>query len=83
VAKKRKNVKKGASRRQKVAARKKQNAIQRFVRETVSELRRVSWPTREEAKNLTGVVIIVMVVMSAFLGSLDLLFTKFFEWLLG
>jgi len=47
---------------------KKQNAIQRFTRETVGELRKVSWPTRQEAWQLTLVVLVVLVFMSVFLG---------------
>jgi preprotein translocase subunit SecE len=47
---------------------KKQNAIQRFVRETSGELRKVSWPSREEATHLTGIVIITMIFMGAFLS---------------
>ena len=49
-------------------ASKKQNAIQRFSRETVGELRKVSWPTRQEAWQLTLVVLVVLAIMSAFLG---------------
>ena len=44
------------------------NRIQRFFRETIGELRKVSWPTRQEAWNLTMIVLMVMVVMSIFLG---------------
>lgn len=47
---------------------KKQNAIQRFNRETVGELRKVSWPTRQEAWQLTQIVIVVLVFMAVFLG---------------
>ena len=49
-------------------ASKKQNAIQRFTRETVGELRKVSWPTRQEAWQLTLVVLVVLAFMSIFLG---------------
>ena len=59
------------------------NAIQRFGRETSAELRKVSWPTRQEAINLTRIVIIVMIIMGALLGGLDWLFFRFFAWLLG
>ena len=52
---------------------KKQNAIQRYLNETVGELRKVSWPTRQEAVQLTIIVLIVMVFMGAFLGLMDLL----------
>lgn len=47
------------------------NAIARFYRETVGEIRKVSWPTREEALHLTGVVLIVLVFMAILLGAVD------------
>lgn len=65
------------------ARRSEQNAIQKYGRETVSELRKVSWPTRAEAIGLTKVVILVMIVMAAILGSLDALFFRLFTNLLG
>ena len=55
------------------------NAIQRFWRETIGELRKVSWPTPQEAYNLTKIVLIVLVVMAAFLGLLDYAFS----WIVG
>lgn len=59
------------------------NGIQRYFKETVGELRKVSWPTRKEAYNLTLVVLAVMLAMSVFLGFLDFLFTRFFALILG
>jgi preprotein translocase subunit SecE len=50
---------------------KRENSLQRFVRETTGELRRVSWPTRQEAFNLTVIVIIVLVLMAFFLYGID------------
>ena len=47
------------------------NAIVRFYRETIGELRKVSWPTREEALNLTMIVVIVLIAMAALLGAVD------------
>ncbi|UYN90508.1 MAG: preprotein translocase subunit SecE [Anaerolineales bacterium] len=58
------------------------NAIQRWFRETIAELRKVSWPTRAEALALTRIVIIVMIIMAIILGGLDTLFGSFFRWLL-
>ena len=49
---------------------KKQNSVRRFVRETVGELRKVSWPTRQEAWQLTLIVLVVLAFMSVFLGIL-------------
>ena len=50
---------------------KKQNAIQNFFRETVGELRKVSWPTLPEARRLTVLVLIVMVIMGIYLSLVD------------
>ncbi|MDI6768745.1 MAG: preprotein translocase subunit SecE [Anaerolineales bacterium] len=53
-------------------SRRQPNAISRYVRETVGELRKVSWPSRREATNLTIIVLIVMIIMSIFLWLVDL-----------
>ena len=50
---------------------KKPNTIQSFFRETMGELRKVSWPTWPEARQLTGLVLLVMVVMGIILGVTD------------
>ena len=50
---------------------KKPNAIQAVFRETAGELRKVSWPTWPEARQLTLLVLAVMVVMGAILGITD------------
>ena len=47
------------------------NAIQSFFRETTGELRKVSWPTWPEARQLTGLVLLVMIVMGIILGVTD------------
>jgi len=46
---------------------KREGGLQRFFRETSGELKRVSWPTIQEARNLTIIVIIVLVIMALFL----------------
>ena len=43
----------------------------RFIADVVSELRKVSWPTKEETKRLTTMVIIVSVAMGILLGLVD------------
>ncbi len=62
---------------------KRENVIQRFFRETMGELRRVSWPTWLEARNLTVVVIIVLVVMAIFLWVMDISATKLLSVVVG
>jgi len=71
-----------------VAAKKKKKLtiiqrIQRFWRETVGELRKVTWPTPTEAWKMTRLVLIVMVIMAAILGVLDLAFSRFIALLVA
>lgn len=42
-----------------------------FLKDVRLELKKVSWPTREETVKLTGVVILMSVALAAFLGLLD------------
>ena len=56
--------------------------VRDYLRETLGELRKVHWPTRTEARNLTMVVLAVTFVMSAFLGLFDFLFGRLIEEIL-
>ncbi|MGD2164865.1 MAG: preprotein translocase subunit SecE [Anaerolineae bacterium] len=51
------------------------NALVQYLRETRAELRKVHWPSRQEAENLTKIVLIVTVSMAALMGLLDYLFS--------
>jgi preprotein translocase subunit SecE len=54
---------------------KKPNAIVRFFRETMGELRKVTWPTTQEALDMTLKVLVVLAVMGMILGLLDFVFS--------
>ncbi len=62
---------------------KREGAIKRFFRETSGELRRVSWPTWPEARRLTFVVIVVLVVMAIFLWIVDVGASQLLALLVG
>jgi preprotein translocase subunit SecE len=70
-----------AKREEKAVAVKRPNFIQRYIKETIGELRKVTWPTRKEATNLTLIVLVVTLSMGLFLGVLDFLFSQFFALL--
>jgi preprotein translocase subunit SecE len=53
---------------------KEDNAVVKYFKETRAELRKVVWPTRDETKNLTIIVVSVTVAMAVFLGLLDYIF---------
>lgn len=59
------------------------NFLVRFINETMGELRKVTWPTRDEALRLTAVVLAVMIASSIFLGAIDALLTEGFRALIG
>lgn len=61
---------------------KRANPVTRFLRETRSELRKVAWPSRQEAANLTLIVIAVTLTMAASLGFIDYMFSKLFGLLI-
>lgn len=42
-----------------------------YVQESRAELRKVTWPTREETQQLTGAVIFMVVTISVFLYVMD------------
>lgn len=52
------------------------------VRDIISELKKVTWPTREQSVNLTGVVIVVSVVVGLLLGGADFVFYELINGLL-
>ncbi len=44
----------------------------RFLMDIISELRKVVWPSRQEAMHLTMVVVIVSAILGALLGGIDI-----------
>jgi preprotein translocase subunit SecE len=58
---------------------KQDNRLVRYFKETRAELRKVHWPTRKEARNLTLIVLSVTVAMAVLLGLLDF----FYSWIAG
>lgn len=42
-----------------------------FFQEVVSELKKVTWPSRDETMKLTAVVIALSVIVGIFIGGLD------------
>lgn len=52
------------------------NAVSKYIRETRGELRKVTWPTREESQRLTAIVLGVTIAMAIFLGLLDFIFSN-------
>ena len=61
---------------------KQENRVVAYLRETWFELRKVSWPTRREAVNLTLMVVVVTSFLSLVLAFLDYIFSSAFGLIL-
>ena len=44
----------------------------KFLTDVRAELRKVTWPTREQTTKQTGVVLAMVAIMAFFLGAIDL-----------
>jgi preprotein translocase subunit SecE len=51
----------------------------KFIKEAYIELRKVTWPSKQQVINYTTAVIIVSIVVALFLGSLDMGFSTIIE----
>lgn len=54
-----------------------------YIREVISELRRVVWPAREETRRLTVMVIAIAATVGLLLGAIDLGFNHLVNLILG
>ena len=55
----------------------------KFFRESVSELKRVQWPTRQDVWASVKVVVVSTILFAVILGLLDLAFTQLFRVIVG
>ena len=53
--------------------------IRRFIEESWSELKKVTWPTREQVRNLTLLVFVISAAVGAYIAVFDVAF----EWIIG
>lgn len=51
------------------------NKISNYVKESVAEMRKVTWPTKKETYNYTLLVIGISLATAIFLGALDYIFS--------
>ena len=57
--------------------------IRRYFDEVWSELRKVSWPTREQVRNLTVLVFVVSFAVGVYITALDFGFSTVVARLVG
>jgi len=57
--------------------------IKKFAADVVVEMKKVSWPTREELRGSTLVVIVTVIILSVFIGVVDRIFSLGLEAVLS
>lgn len=56
------------------------NKLSNYVKESVAEMKKVTWPTKKETYKYTLLVIGISIGVAIFLGILDYIFTIGFEF---
>jgi len=51
-----------------------QNVVSKYLQETKSEVKKVTWPTKKQTINDTLMVVAISVAMAAFIGIVDYVF---------
>ena len=57
--------------------------VRKFFKEVSNELKRVSWPTRQETISSTVVVIVLVFIVSLYLGIIDVILARFIGLFIG
>ena len=55
----------------------------KFLGEVRMELRRTTWPSRNEVRNTTVVILVTVFIFAAFLGMMDLVLSRVLQEVLG
>lgn len=64
---------------------KKPNGVKKiieYLKASIEEMKKVTWPTKKETYNYTLLVIFISLGVALFLGLLDIIFTKGLEYLI-
>ena len=56
--------------------------LSEYIKGSVEEMKKVTWPTRKETKNYTLLVVGISIAIAAFLGALDYVFSFGLSFLL-
>ncbi len=60
----------------------KANFLTSYIKSSIEELRRVTWPTKNQAIRLTIIVFVFCVLMAFVIGALDFGFNQLYNYLL-
>ena len=53
--------------------------LKSYIGELRQEFNRINWPSRSEALRMSAIVIVISLIVAAFLGALDFVFSNLLE----
>ena len=59
----------------------KTNKIAKYLKECKAELKKVTWPTKDQLIHNTGVILVFIAIVTVILSLLDIGFAKLFQFL--
>ena len=59
------------------------NKLSNYIKESIAEMKKVTWPTKKETRNYTLLVIGISIGVALFLGLLDFIFTYGFQFFIN
>jgi preprotein translocase subunit SecE len=55
--------------------------IRRYVSEAYSELKKVTWPTRDHVRNLTVLVFVISAAFGVYIGFFDFIWSRVLQYI--
>jgi len=59
------------------------NKLTNYIKESIAEMKKVTWPSKKETRNYTILVIGISIGVALFLGLLDYIFTTGFQLIIN
>ena len=59
------------------------NKIVKYFKECKAELKKVTWPDKEQLNHNTGIILVFIAIVTVILSLLDVGFAKLFQFLTG
>ncbi|NCN99975.1 preprotein translocase subunit SecE [Candidatus Falkowbacteria bacterium] len=59
------------------------NKLKNYLQESLTEMKKVTWPSKKETYNYTVLVIAISIGVAIFLGILDYIFSTGFQFLIN
>ena len=56
---------------------------QKFTEDVQVEMRRVTWPDRDQVRNATGVILVFVIILALIIGAMDSVFAAFVRFVVN